>query len=213
MSIRRPLILAYVAALGAASGAAAFAELGAASWVGELLGNLRLHLALGSALVAIAALLLPLQWLARLMLFALGAGLTAIHIMPLLPYVAQPPPGILQAKLDAVTLRILVANLRTWATDLAALEKLLRQGGADIVLLTELTPDQQRVYQAVRDIYPEQFETPFERDNTFAVRILTRQRMDVVFTVVQYVQVSTILNTFGVQLDAGQRLDPDLRKT
>jgi hypothetical protein len=35
--------------------------------------------------------------------------------------------------------------------------------------------------------------------------------MDLVFTVGQYTQVSMILNSFGVQLDEGQSLDPDLR--
>jgi 4-carboxymuconolactone decarboxylase len=38
-----------------------------------------------------------------------------------------------------------------------------------------------------------------------------KQCMDVVFTAGQYTQVSMILNTFGVQLDKGQTLDPDLR--
>ena len=38
-----------------------------------------------------------------------------------------------------------------------------------------------------------------------------KQCMDVVFTVGQYTQVSMILNSFGVQLDAGQILDPDLK--
>ena len=38
-----------------------------------------------------------------------------------------------------------------------------------------------------------------------------QQRMDVVFTVGQYTQVSMLLNTFGVQLDEGQWLDPDLK--
>ena len=38
-----------------------------------------------------------------------------------------------------------------------------------------------------------------------------RQCMDVVFTVGQYTQVSMLLNTFGVQLDEGQVLDPDLK--
>jgi len=37
-----------------------------------------------------------------------------------------------------------------------------------------------------------------------------KQQMDVVFTVGQYTQVSMMLNTFGVQLDAGLTLDPDL---
>ncbi|MDF1720763.1 MAG: carboxymuconolactone decarboxylase family protein [Minwuia sp.] len=39
-----------------------------------------------------------------------------------------------------------------------------------------------------------------------------KQRMDIVFTVGQYTQVSMILNTFGVQLDEGLELDPDLRR-
>ena len=38
-----------------------------------------------------------------------------------------------------------------------------------------------------------------------------KQCMDVVFTAGQYTQVSMILNTFGVQLDEGQTLDPDLK--
>jgi hypothetical protein len=35
--------------------------------------------------------------------------------------------------------------------------------------------------------------------------------MDLVFTVGQYTQVSMILNSFGVQLDQSQTLDPDLK--
>jgi 4-carboxymuconolactone decarboxylase len=38
-----------------------------------------------------------------------------------------------------------------------------------------------------------------------------KQRMDVVFTAAQYTQVSMILNTFGVPLDEGLTLDPDLK--
>jgi alkylhydroperoxidase family enzyme len=37
-----------------------------------------------------------------------------------------------------------------------------------------------------------------------------KQRMDLVFTVAQYTQVSMILNTFGVQLETPADLDPDL---
>lgn len=39
-----------------------------------------------------------------------------------------------------------------------------------------------------------------------------KQCMDVVFTAGQYTQVSMILNTFGVQLDEGQTLDPELKR-
>jgi alkylhydroperoxidase family enzyme len=38
-----------------------------------------------------------------------------------------------------------------------------------------------------------------------------KQRMDAVFTAGQYTQVSMFLNTFGVQLEPGAKLDPDLR--
>ena len=38
-----------------------------------------------------------------------------------------------------------------------------------------------------------------------------KQCMDVVFTAGQYTQVSMLLNTFGVQLDEGQILDPQLK--
>jgi alkylhydroperoxidase family enzyme len=38
-----------------------------------------------------------------------------------------------------------------------------------------------------------------------------KQCMDLVFTAGQYTQVSMMLNTFGVQLDEGQILDPDLK--
>ena len=38
-----------------------------------------------------------------------------------------------------------------------------------------------------------------------------KQCMDVVFTVGQYTQVSMMLNSFGVQLEPGQTLDPDLK--
>lgn len=54
----------------------------------------------------------------------------------------------------------------------------------------------------------------FVSDTTWAElsrHFTEKQRMDVVFTVGQYTQVSMILNTFGVQLDDGQVLDPDLR--
>lgn len=43
-----------------------------------------------------------------------------------------------------------------------------------------------------------------------AAHFTEKQRMDLVFTVGQYTQVSMMLNSFGVQLDPGQVLDPDL---
>jgi len=64
--------------------------------------------------------------------------------------------------------------------------------------------------KAADELHNDQFVT----DGTWAA--LTRhfsdkQCMDVVFTAGQYTQVSMILNSFGVQLDKGQVLDPDLK--
>ena len=47
--------------------------------------------------------------------------------------------------------------------------------------------------------------------NTLKQHFSEKQCMDVVFTTGQYTQVSMMLNTFGVQLDAGQTLDPELK--
>jgi 4-carboxymuconolactone decarboxylase len=43
-----------------------------------------------------------------------------------------------------------------------------------------------------------------------AAHFTTEQCMDLVYTVGQYTQVSMLLNSFGVQLDVGLALDPDL---
>lgn len=54
----------------------------------------------------------------------------------------------------------------------------------------------------------------FITDATFAElrrHFSERQVMDLVFTAGQYTQVCMMLNTFGVPLDAGQTLDPDLK--
>ncbi len=56
-------------------------------------------------------------------------------------------------------------------------------------------------------------ERQFVSDETWAAlksHFSEKQCMDVVFTAGQYTQVSMMLNTFGVQLEDGQELDPDL---
>lgn len=54
----------------------------------------------------------------------------------------------------------------------------------------------------------------FISDDTWAAlsSLTDKQKMDVVFTIGQYTQVSMILNSFGVQLDEGLKLDPDLQR-
>jgi alkylhydroperoxidase family enzyme len=47
--------------------------------------------------------------------------------------------------------------------------------------------------------------------DALAQHLSRKQLMDLVFTVGQYTQVSMFLNSFGVQLDPGQTLDPALK--
>jgi 4-carboxymuconolactone decarboxylase len=64
--------------------------------------------------------------------------------------------------------------------------------------------------KAADELHADQFIT----DTTWAelkAHFSDKQCMDVVFTTGQYTQVSMMLNTFGVQLDEGQTLDPDLK--
>jgi alkylhydroperoxidase family enzyme len=64
--------------------------------------------------------------------------------------------------------------------------------------------------RAADELHADQFVT----DATWAAlraNFSEKQCMDVVFTAAQYTQVSMMLNSFGVQLDEGQTLDPDLK--
>jgi alkylhydroperoxidase family enzyme len=64
--------------------------------------------------------------------------------------------------------------------------------------------------RATDELHADQFIT----DATWAAlkaHFDDKQCMDVVFTAGQYTQVSMMLNSFGVQLDPGQTLDPDLK--
>ncbi|MFN3512382.1 MAG: carboxymuconolactone decarboxylase family protein [Phenylobacterium sp.] len=72
------------------------------------------------------------------------------------------------------------------------------------------SPADRALLQASDELHHDQFIT----DATWAAlseHFSEKQRMDVVFTAGQYTQVSMILNSFGVQLDEGQTLDPDLK--
>ncbi len=72
------------------------------------------------------------------------------------------------------------------------------------------TAAERALIAATDDLHRDQFvSNPVWAD--LAKHFSERQCMDVVFTVGQYTQVSMILNSFGVQLDAGQVLDPDLK--
>ncbi|PHY12533.1 carboxymuconolactone decarboxylase [Caulobacter sp. B11] len=72
------------------------------------------------------------------------------------------------------------------------------------------SPADAALVRAADELHADQFITP----PTWAALLAhfsEKQAMDVVFTAGQYTQVCMMLNTFGVQLDAGQTLDPDLK--
>lgn len=69
------------------------------------------------------------------------------------------------------------------------------------------TPTEAAMLRATDELVADKFVT----DATWAAldALSEAQRMDLVYTVAQYTQVSMILNSFGVQLDPGQTLDAD----
>ena len=72
------------------------------------------------------------------------------------------------------------------------------------------SPADAALVRAADELHADQFITP----PTWAALLAhfsEKQAMDVVFTAGQYTQVCMMLNSFGVQLDAGQTLDPDLK--
>ena len=72
------------------------------------------------------------------------------------------------------------------------------------------TPTESAMLQAVDELTSDAFIT----DATWAKlsELSEKQRMDLVMTCGQYTQVCMMLNSFGVQLDDGLELDPDLTK-
>lgn len=70
------------------------------------------------------------------------------------------------------------------------------------------SPIESAMLNAVDELTSDSFVT----DATWAALsdLTEKQRMDLVMTVGQYTQVSMMLNSFGVQLDEGLDLDPDL---
>ena len=74
----------------------------------------------------------------------------------------------------------------------------------------EWSPADAALIKVADELHADQFVT----DSTWAelsAHFTPKQCMDAVFTAGQYTQVSMFLNTFGVQLDEGQTLDPDLK--
>lgn len=74
----------------------------------------------------------------------------------------------------------------------------------------EWSPEDRLLLKAAEELHADQFIT---EPTWLALKTAfsEKQCMDLVYTVGQYTQVCMILNTFGVPLDNGQVLDPDLK--
>lgn len=71
------------------------------------------------------------------------------------------------------------------------------------------SPADEAILKAADELHRDQFVS----SSTWAAvceHFDENQRLDLVYTIAQYTQVSMILNTFGVQLEDGLTLDPDL---
>lgn len=71
------------------------------------------------------------------------------------------------------------------------------------------SPADAALIRACDDLHAKQFVSN-ETWTQLKAHFTEKQCMDAVFTAGQYTQVSMMLNSFGVQLDEGQTLDPDL---
>jgi hypothetical protein len=65
------------------------------------------------------------------------------------------------------------------------------------------------ILAATDELHRDQFVAPATWDR-LARHFDEKQRVDLVYTVGQYTQVSMLLNSFGVQPDAGLAIDPAL---
>jgi alkylhydroperoxidase family enzyme len=72
------------------------------------------------------------------------------------------------------------------------------------------SPADAAILRATDQLHHDQFITD-EVWKTLLDHLTQRQIMDLVFTAGQYTQVCMMLNSFGVQLDVDQSLDPDLK--
>ena len=70
------------------------------------------------------------------------------------------------------------------------------------------TPVESAMLRAVDELVANHFVSQPTWDALAALG--DKGRMDLVFTVGQYTQVSMMLNSFGIQLEDGDRADPDL---
>lgn len=119
----------------------------------------------------------------RTLAFVLALGLGLSNLAPLWPYAFEAPPRIAA---NGPKLRLVTANLYNWSADAAALQNFLQSTDADIVVLTELTAQQEPAYAAVERKYPHRLRTQGSPHHPFGLLILARRPLLLAMTHVPF---------------------------
>lgn len=163
--MRRPLPLIFRLVVGALWLVAALALIGRFVVAVELYSHFQPPLLLACVAVTVAALALR-RWRMGLVSASLALALgwsTGPYLWPssTLPAESAPQP-----------VRLLWSNLRNWSTSSEALDVVLEDARADIVMLTELSARHVRAVERARVRWPHQ--TRFPRASAFELLLLSR---------------------------------------
>lgn len=162
--ILSPLLWLGISALGFCVGIALLARFDP---LFELFVHFAAQYLAAGIMLAIVALLMR-----RYGAVALALGLGLSNLAPLWPYAFDQPPPIVA---NGPALRLVAANLNNWSADAAALQEFLQTTEADIVVLTELTSQQDPAYAAVEVKFPHRWRTQGRPHHPFGLLILSRR--------------------------------------
>ena len=163
-AILTPLLWLGVSALGFCVGLALFARFDP---LFELFVHFAAQYLVAGIVLAIFALLAR-----RYLAFVLALGLGLSNLAPLWPYIFEAPPKIAA---NGPTLRLVTANLNNWRADAAALQNFLQSTDADMLVLTEVTLQQEPAYAAVAGKFPRRLRTQGSPHHPFGLLILARR--------------------------------------
>ena len=163
--MRRTLTPIFLSVVGALWLLAALALVGSVVVEVELYSHFRLPLLAACALLALGCLATR-RWAVGLvsLLLALTLGWSAAaYLLP--PPTLPPEPG-------PQPIRLLWANLQNWSTSSAALDAVLEDAQADVVVLTELSARHVEAVERARARWP--YQTRFPRGSAFELLMLSR---------------------------------------
>jgi len=163
-AVLSPVLWLGVSTLGFCVGLALFARFDP---LFELFVHFAAQYLVAGIVLAIFALLAR-----RYLAFVLALGLGLSNLSPLWPYVFAEPPRIAA---NGPTLRLVAANLDNWSADAAALQSFLQSTDADMLVLTEVTMQQEAAFAAVEAKYTHRWRTQGNRHHPFGLLILARR--------------------------------------